>query len=212
MPAPDVWTTYKDFLKRKRDYKREWRKRKTNDQPVAQKRMVRVVIPARRHVKDPIAPATIPVTPSPLNSPRETVTVEHIDHRMEIVPELNLVNDDDHTETQEEELHNVSLDGNSSLNNIVTLVEEMVDTPEQFNGISYVEEELHEEEQEEILERTGEEEVRIQEDEEEVVDEEVDGLFLDRWNTVTTRLLSVTNSAKRSRYLNIIEALVEEAW
>lgn len=147
---------------------------------------------------------------SPLHSPRETVTVEHIDHRMEIVPELHLVNDE-HTETQEEELHNVSLDGNSSLNNIVTLVEEMVDTPEQFNGISYAEEELPEEEQEEISERTGEDEVRDQE-ELEVVDDDVDGLFLDRWNTVTTRLLSVTDSAKRSRFLNIIEALVEEAW
>lgn len=179
-PAPenndtDVWQSYKDYLKRKRDYKREWRKRKNKtDPPTADKRR-RVMAPAKQQQQQQQQPRQQPQSP-----PRE----EH---------------DDGESQEDETDLEVVPGDCDPS-------------DPESMNMVRLagIEPEL----QLQIRGTYGVEEVIVdaEEDETGVVVSEEDEYFLDRWNVVSTRIMSVADNNKRMRFLALIEGLVDEAW
>lgn len=50
LESGDRWTTYKDFMRKKRDYKREWRRRKQEEDRARQKRYQNIVDPSQRQI------------------------------------------------------------------------------------------------------------------------------------------------------------------
>lgn len=218
-PSSDVWTTYKDFLKRKRDYKREWRKRK-GDPPLAARKRVRKDN-QQHETSQGSETLQVPVNHRPvtttLHIPRKHKVV-HIEQKGRTIVaaatttptdlEILIHEEERHedAEISREDLHNVSLDTNN-LSAMETLVDEL-EADEQFSGT--ISEGDHDES--DIIHEQESTVTTREVEEEEVVGDGEDSVFLDRLNVVTTRLLSVGDTSKRLRYLKIIEAIVEEAW
>lgn len=193
-PSADKWSTYKDYLKRKRDYKREWRKRKNPTTVPVKRTMASQPEVARNHI----------LTDS---SGYRTIHAKRKVHRAaspleQVVEQLFK----DARVQEEEEHHEEPLDVKC---NIIAVGDE--EEEEELNHYNEIPEGFQEAEaqEEDHVEMTKEEEE--QEQEEHVLSHD-DIEFTERWNTVYTRLVSLQDTGRRSRYLKIIEDIVGELW
>lgn len=198
--SSDRWNTYKDYLKRKRDYKREWRKRKHEGVSIAsssKKTVGQRMLPPHPEKERyrPVAP-TNKIT-SILNNPEQEYQIISgigVEEHLEAVGQEELL---------EEEAMNDS--------NIVTLEDVGGDEETEAPTIyGFVEEEVEEELEEQPIQNT--EEQTTKEETEALASEDEDTEFRNRWKKVYSRMRSVKDTEKRFRYLKIIEGIVQELW
>lgn len=185
-PSADKWTTYKDYLKRKRDYKREWRKRKNPSTDPEKRSFVQPSGPDPYSYRHVIKRKVYNADQSQLEE-----AVNHIQYIHRESPE----------QQHEEEIANhshliamVCQEDDEEANEEVHL--------DHFNEVSEGYQEAVQEEKETVKEDLPSEDILTHDDIE----------FTDRWNTVYNRLISLQDTGKRLRYLKIIEDIVGELW
>lgn len=191
-PSAEKWTTYKDYLKRKRDYKREWRKRK-NPTTLGKRIMAQPEVAATHMLPDSLEYR-------PIHSKRKMYraaspleqAVEHLQ------PEIHHLEDARVQEEQNEE----RLD--EGCNIIAIDQEEAEEEEEQLDHYNEIPEGYQVEAQDE--------DQMVNEEQEEHVLSPDDIEFTERWNTVYSRLISLQDTGRRLRYLKIIEDFVGELW
>lgn len=198
----DRWTTYKDYLKKKRDYKREWRKRKHDQSGGPGKRM-------RSH-----SPVRKPSPPRYSTSHRAAVPKRKNQQVLIVREERNILGEPYEIPLQEEVL--LKNDQREMTDGICNQGDESEDPGRNIVTIENCEEaDDYKSDDAQDIPEEEEEETEMVHEKEEPADEVIvleDLKFADRWNNLYMRLFSLEDTSRRWRYLKLIEGLVEELW